>query len=59
MTEFDFSRIVDAHSRVSQHIVRTPLLNSAMLDEAAECELFVKSESLQKRTPSSSEVPSI
>jgi threonine dehydratase len=48
MTEFDFSRIVDAHSRVSQHIVRTPLLNSAMLDEAAGCELFVKSESLQR-----------
>lgn len=48
LTLFDFSRIADAHSRLSLHIVRTPLLNRPMLDEVAGCELFVKSESLQK-----------
>ena len=48
MAEFDFSRILEAHSRLLPHVVRTPLLNNPVLDELAGCEIFAKSESLQR-----------
>jgi len=37
-----------AAKRLSGHIVRTPLLESAMLNQAAACTVYVKAEPLQK-----------
>ena len=44
----DIASIRRAAERLSGRIVRTPLLNSAMLDELAGCRVFVKAEPLQK-----------
>lgn len=48
MTSFDISHIRSAAQRLQGHVVRTPLLQSAMLDALAGCQLFVKAEPLQK-----------
>lgn len=47
-SEFGISSIHRAAERLAGRIVRTPLLHSAMLDEAAGCRVFVKAEPLQK-----------
>ncbi|MEJ6849257.1 threonine ammonia-lyase [Sinorhizobium fredii] len=46
--QFSFQDILNAYARISSHVVRTPLLNSPMLDEVAGCSLYVKAESLQR-----------
>lgn len=48
MTAIDISTIRRAAERLSGRIVRTPLLNAAMLDELAGCRVFVKAEPLQR-----------
>jgi threonine dehydratase len=48
MTAIDISTIRRAAERLAGRIVRTPLLNSAMLDELAGCRVFVKAEPLQR-----------
>jgi threonine dehydratase len=48
MTVIDISTVRRAKERLAGRIVRTPLLNSAMLDELAGCRVFVKAEPLQK-----------
>jgi threonine dehydratase len=48
MTAIDIASIHQAAGRLAGRIVRTPLLNSAMLDELAGCRVFVKAEPLQK-----------
>lgn len=48
MTAIDISTIRRAAERLSGRILRTPLLNAAMLDELAGCRVFVKAEPLQK-----------
>ncbi len=48
MSEFNISHIRNAAERIRAHIVRTPLLESAMLSERAGCRLFVKAEPLQR-----------
>src|SRR5690349_12681020 len=40
--------IAQAHDRIRNFIVRTPLLTSEKLDEAAGCSLYFKCENLQK-----------
>src|SRR5688572_30878828 len=47
MSEFDISCIRSAAERLRGRLIRTPLLESAMLSERAGCRLFVKAESLQ------------
>ncbi|WP_454742695.1 threonine ammonia-lyase [Cupriavidus necator] len=47
MKNFDLDDIRRAADRINPHIVRTPLLSTPMLDEAAGCNLFVKAEPLQ------------
>lgn len=47
MMNFDIGDIREAADRIGRHIVRTPLLNTPMLDEAAGCSVFVKAEPLQ------------
>lgn len=44
---FDIDAIRRAAARIEGRIVRTPLLESPMLDEQAGCRLFVKAEPLQ------------
>lgn len=46
--QFSFQNILSAYVGISPYVVRTPLLNSPMLDEAAGCSLYVKAESLQR-----------
>lgn len=46
--KFDIALIREAHDRIRQHIVYTPLLPAPMLDARLGCELLVKAESLQK-----------
>lgn len=48
MNAFDPADIHAAQARLAPHIVRTPLLNSPMLDRLLGCEIFIKAESLQK-----------
>ena len=48
MNEFNISYIRDAAERLREHLVPTPLLESAMLSERAGCRLFVKAEPLQR-----------
>lgn len=48
MTEFTIARIRDAAQQLRGRVVRTPLLESAMLSERAGCKLFVKAEPLQR-----------
>jgi threonine dehydratase len=48
MTAIDIDSIRRAAGRIGGGIVRTPLLNAAMLDELAGCRVFVKAEPLQK-----------
>lgn len=45
VTSADVAR---AHTKIALHIVRTPLLTSRLLDEAAGCRLFLKCENLQQ-----------
>jgi len=45
---FDVSEILRAAERLSGQVLRTPLLESAMLNEVAGCRVFVKAEPLQK-----------
>lgn len=45
---FSFSNIQQATERLKGKIVRTPLLESPMLNQAAECRVLVKAESLQR-----------
>ncbi|MFA7669044.1 MAG: pyridoxal-phosphate dependent enzyme [Burkholderiaceae bacterium] len=39
--------VEQAATRIAPYVVRTPLLSSPMLDEAASCKVFVKAEPLQ------------
>jgi threonine dehydratase len=48
MTPIDISHIHGAAERLAGRILRTPLLESPMLDELAGCRVFVKAEPLQK-----------
>jgi threonine dehydratase len=48
MPSFDISEIHRAAERLRGQILRTPLLESAMLNEIAGCRVFVKAEPLQK-----------
>ena len=48
MSGFSIADIRAASQRLAGKVVRTPVLNSSMLDQAAGCEIFVKAESLQK-----------
>jgi threonine dehydratase len=48
MTAIDIASIRRAAERLAGCVVRTPLLNSAMLDELAGCRVLVKAEPLQK-----------
>lgn len=48
MTAFSMADIRAASARLAGKVVRTPLLNSPMLDQVAGCEIYVKAESLQK-----------
>lgn len=48
MTEFGIAHIEAAARRIAGRAVRTPVLASPMLDEAAGCRVFVKAESLQR-----------
>jgi threonine dehydratase len=48
MSAIDISTIRRAAERLAGRIVRTPLLNSAMLDELGGARVFVKAEPLQK-----------
>ena len=48
MNDFNISHIRDAAERLREHLVPTPLLESAMLSERAGCRLFVKAEPLQR-----------
>jgi threonine dehydratase len=45
---FSFSHIQQAADRLKGKIVRTPVLESPMLDKAAGCRVLVKAESLQR-----------
>jgi threonine dehydratase len=45
---FHASMIARAAGRLAGKIVRTPVINSPMLDEAAGCRVFVKAEPLQR-----------
>ncbi|SDE88371.1 L-threonine ammonia-lyase [Variovorax sp. CF079] len=47
MTTFDIALIRQAAERVEGRVVRTPLLESPMLNERAGCRLLVKAENLQ------------
>lgn len=47
MSDFNIEAIRQAAFRLTGRVVRTPLLESPMLSERAECRLFVKAESLQ------------
>lgn len=47
MSEFNIEAIRQAASRLQGRVVRTPLLESPMLNERAGCRLFVKAEPLQ------------
>src|ERR1700682_634953 len=46
--EIDVATIRAAHERIRPHILRTPVLSSAALDEAGGAHLFFKCENLQK-----------
>src|SRR5436190_1158870 len=46
--EIDVATIRAAHERIRPHIVRTPVLASPALDEAAGARLFFKCENLQR-----------
>jgi threonine dehydratase len=48
MSFFDVSDVQRAADRLRGHVLRTPLLESAMLNEVAGCRVFVKAEPLQK-----------
>lgn len=48
MSAIDISQIRRAADRLDRHILRTPLLESAMLNEVAGCRVFVKAEPLQR-----------
>lgn len=48
MTRFNISMVHAAAQRLRGQIVRTPLLQSPMLDALAGCRVFVKAESLQR-----------
>lgn len=48
MSVIDISHIHRAAERIRGHVIRTPLLESAMLSEVAGCRVFVKAEPLQK-----------
>ncbi|WP_322050609.1 threonine ammonia-lyase [Paraburkholderia bannensis] len=47
MGAFDIGSIRVAEQRIRDHVVRTPLLTSPMLNERANCNVYVKAESLQ------------
>ena len=48
MSGFSIADIRAASQRLAGKVVRTPVLNSPMLDQLAGCEIYVKAESLQK-----------
>jgi threonine dehydratase len=48
MNDFDISLVRRAADRLRGRVVRTPLLESPMLNERAACRLFVKAEVLQR-----------
>jgi threonine dehydratase len=46
--EIDFETIRGAHARIAPHILRTPVLSSAALDDVVGARLFFKCENLQR-----------
>lgn len=48
LENFTFVDIQKAAERIQPYVVRTPLLNSPMLDSLGGCNVFVKAENLQK-----------
>lgn len=48
MKQFDIAAIRAAAERLSGYIIRTPIIESPMLDEACGCNVYVKAEPLQR-----------
>ena len=44
----DLAAIRDAHARIREHVLRTPVLTSSTLDAETGAQLFFKCENFQK-----------
>lgn len=42
-----YEKIVEAHARISPHIIETPIIRLRQLDEVVGCKVFVKAENMQ------------